>query len=168
MSFPILLLTISIMVSQSNGDQVAKPNQNQTTTLVFYLQDSTSGPNATVAAVIGVNKKVLSYTTFGTIFVVDDPLHISPSISSKQVGRAQGLLTASAFDGSNVHVVLSVVFNNLQYGGSTIEIQGISRQREHYREVALYPGLENFVTLGDLLHWRLFFMMLLLLTLSFA
>ncbi|KAK7257551.1 hypothetical protein RIF29_31601 [Crotalaria pallida] len=143
MSFTILLLIIAIMISQSNGDQVAKPNQSQTT-LVFYLQDTTSGPNATVAAVIGVNGKVWSYTTFGTIFVVDDPVHIGVSTTSTQVGRVQGLLTASAFDGSTVHVVLSVVFNNLQYSGSTIELQGISRQRENYREISVVSGTGKF------------------------
>ncbi|KAK7257553.1 hypothetical protein RIF29_31603 [Crotalaria pallida] len=143
MSFTILLLTIAIMISQSNGDQVAKPNQSQTT-LVFYLQAVASGPDATSVAVIGVNGKVWSSTTFGTIFVVDDPVHVGSSITSQQVGRAQGLITAAALDGSNVHVALSVVFNNGQYGGSTIELQGISRQREKYREVSIVSGTGKF------------------------
>ncbi|CAL0333932.1 unnamed protein product [Lupinus luteus] len=144
MPFTTLLLIISIMVSASNGnDQVSRPNQSETT-LVFYLHDVTTGPNATVAAVIGLKDKVWSYITFGTIFVVDDPVHLSPSVSSTQVGRAQGLLTASALDGSNVNVILSVVFNNLEYSGSTIEIQGISRQRENYRELSIVSGTGKF------------------------
>ncbi|KAE9616800.1 hypothetical protein Lal_00034333 [Lupinus albus] len=143
MYFTTFLLIMSIMGTQSNGEEVYKPNQSQTT-LVFYLHDVTTGPNATVAPVIGLSGKVWSYTTFGTIFVVDDPVHLSPSISSTQVGRAQGILTASAIDGSNVNVVLSVVFNNLQYSGSTIEIQGVSRQRENYRELSIVSGTGKF------------------------
>lgn len=130
------------MVSQSNG-QGTKPNQSQTN-LVFYLQDVATGPNATVAPVTGLNGKVWSYNTFGTIFVVDDPVTLSPSASSTLVGRAQGLLTASSLDGSNVNVMISVVFTNLQYSGSSIEIQGISHQRENYRELSVVAGTGRF------------------------
>ncbi|XP_058766944.1 uncharacterized protein LOC131640567 [Vicia villosa] len=135
-SFTILLfITINIV----NGQ--AQPNQSS---LVFYLQDVGKGPKATVSPVIGINGKVWSYNTFGTIFVVDDPVTISPNSYSTQIGRAQGIITVTAQDGANVNIVLSLVFNNAQYAGSTLEIQGTSRQRDNLRELGVVSGTGRF------------------------
>ncbi|MCI16109.1 disease resistance response protein, partial [Trifolium medium] len=125
-----------------NG-QVAQPIQ-QTSTLVFYLQDDGEGPNATVASVIGINGSDWSYNSFGTIFVVDDPVTLNQSPLSTQIGRAQGVITVASLDGTNVNIVLSIVFNNTQYSGSTLEIQGTSRQRENLRELAVVSGTGQF------------------------
>lgn len=133
----LLLISITMMISQANS-------QGNQTTMVFYLHDVATGPNATVAPVIGINGKVWSYSTFGTIFVIDDPVTLTPNQNSVHVGRAQGLLTAASFDGSNVNVVISIVFNNMQYSGSTLELQGTSRQRENYREISVVSGTGRF------------------------
>lgn len=127
---------------QENGE-VVKQQQRQTS-LVLYLQDVATGPGATVATVIGINGKVWSYNTFGTIFVVDDPVHMTPSASSVQIGRAQGVITVASQDGSTVNIVLSIVFNSMEYSGSTLQIQGSSRQRENYRELSVVSGTGRF------------------------
>ncbi|RDX92757.1 Dirigent protein 23, partial [Mucuna pruriens] len=142
MKFLSLSMLLMSIIYQAYG-QLPQPVPGQTT-LVFYLQDIATGPNATVAAVTGIKGKNWSYTTFGTIFVVDDPVMLSSSPTSPIVGRAQGLLTASAHDGANVNVMLSIVFNNSQYNGSTLEIQGVSRQRQNYREVSVVSGTGKF------------------------
>ncbi|RDX92759.1 Dirigent protein 23, partial [Mucuna pruriens] len=142
MKFPSLSMLLILFIYQAYG-QLPQPVPDQTT-LVFYMQDIASGPNATVAAVSGIKGKDWSYTTFGTIFVVDDPVMLSSSPTSPIVGRAQGLLTASAHDDANVKVVLSIVFNNSQYNGSTLEIQGVSRQLENFREVSVVSGTGKF------------------------
>lgn len=55
------------------------------------------------------------------------------------------MLVATSLDGSNVSVILSIVFtNNSQYNGSTLEIQGVSRQFENYREVSVVSGTGRF------------------------
>jgi len=135
MSSILLLITIII----ANG-QVP----NQTSTLVFYLQDVGRGFNATVMPVIGINGRVWSYHSFGTIFVVDDPVMLSPSPFSTQIGRAQGVITVTSLDGANVNIVLSLVFNNGEYSGSTLQIQGTSRQRENSRELSVVSGTGRF------------------------
>ncbi|CAJ2654823.1 hypothetical protein L195_g053265 [Trifolium pratense] len=139
-SFSIFLLIITINIANGQGPQ---PNQ-QTSTLVFYLQDGGKGPNATVVPVIGINGKDWSYNSFGTIFVVDDPVTINQSPLSTQIGRAQGVITVASQDGTNVNIVLSIVFNNVQYSGSTLEIQGTSRQRENLRELSVLSGTGRF------------------------
>ncbi|KAG5021035.1 Disease resistance response protein 206 [Glycine soja] len=138
----MVMILISIIIYQGNA-QLPQPMPNQTT-MVFYLQDIAKGSSATVTPVAGIKGSDWTYTTFGSIFVVDDPVTLSISPTSEMVGRAQGLLIASAHDGANVNVALSIVFNNLQYSGSTLELQGISRQRESYREVSVVSGTGKF------------------------
>ncbi|XP_058734883.1 pterocarpan synthase 1-like [Vicia villosa] len=137
----IISLTILLFITISIANGQAQPNQS---TLVFYLQDVGKGPRATVSPVIGINGKVWSYNTFGTIFVVDDPVTISPSSYSTQIGRAQGIITVTSQDGANVNIVLSIVFNSAQYAGSTLEIQGTSRQRDNLRELGVVSGTGRF------------------------
>ncbi|KAI9073015.1 hypothetical protein K1719_045048 [Acacia pycnantha] len=134
-SFSLLLLMALV---QSPWEVSGEQN------LVFFLQDVTTGPNATVAAVAGVKGKDWSYTTFGSIYVVDDPVTEGPNKNSAPVGRAQGLLATSSSDGSSLSVIMSIVFTNLQYNGSTLQIQGVSRQLENYREVSVVSGTGRF------------------------
>ncbi|XP_057451048.1 dirigent protein 23-like [Lotus japonicus] len=135
-------LLISTIVHEVKS-QLPPPQPNQTT-IVLYLQDVAKGPSATVTPVIGIKDKDWSYNTFGTIFVVDDPVTFGSSPNSALIGRAQGTLTVSSLDGANVNVVLSILFTNSQYSGSTIEIQGVSRQHESSRELSVVSGTGKF------------------------
>ena len=145
-SFPIpikfislSLVVLAILISQANCQR-----PNQSSTLVFYLQEVASGPNATVVQVTGLRGRFRSSGTFGTISVVDDPVTLSPNRNSAQVGRIQGLLVVSALDGSNVLVQASIVFTNSQYNGSTLEIQGINRQHGDNRALSVVSGTGKF------------------------
>jgi len=138
--FKIISFSILIFITINN---IANGQQNQST-LVFFLQDIGKGVGATAQPVIGINGKVWSYNSFGTIFVVDDPIMLNPNPGSTQIGRAQGVITVTSLDGANVSIVLSLVFNNGQYSGSTLEIQGASRQRENSRELSVVAGTGRF------------------------
>lgn len=50
----------------------------------------------------------------------------------------------SALDGSNALVFFSIVFTNKKYNGSTIEIQGNSKQFEPVTEVGVVSGTGKF------------------------
>jgi hypothetical protein len=134
-SAPIKLMLLFLIINIVNAQQ---------STLVYYLQDIGRGFNATVVPVIGINGRVWSYNTFGTIFVVDDPVMTSPSMLSTQVGKAQGVITVTSQDGANVNIILSIVFNDVQYSGSTLQIQGSSHQRDNLRELSVVSGTGRF------------------------
>jgi hypothetical protein len=68
----------------------------------------------------------------------------SPSILSTQVGKAQGVITVTSQDGANVNIILSIVFNDVQYSGSTLQIQGSSHQRDNLRELSVVSGTGRF------------------------
>ncbi|KAL5573369.1 hypothetical protein UlMin_022966 [Ulmus minor] len=122
------------------------PNEaeNSETNLVFYMQDLASGDKATVVPVTGIAGKTLSFTSFGTIFAIDDPITETQDNKSAPIGRAQGMLLTSALDGSNVHVSISIVFTSDEYNGSTLELQGISKQNERYKEISVVSGTGSF------------------------
>ncbi|XP_047149850.1 pterocarpan synthase 1-like [Vigna umbellata] len=136
-SFSILLLSTTVLYVTEAQESLPK-------TMVLYLQETVKGPNSTVSPIIGLTGKDWSFHQFGTIFAVDDPVMVSPNQFSSVVGRAQGLLVVSAQDGANMFVSLSIVFTNLQYSGSSIEIQGVSRQSEKYRELSVVSGTGKF------------------------
>ncbi|KAL3509804.1 hypothetical protein ACH5RR_029205 [Cinchona calisaya] len=123
----------------------AKLGEFKETSMTIYFQDQFGGPNATVAQIlpeyIGGH---LSFKKFGAIFCTDDLVTEGFDVSSAQVARAQGMYLTSALDGSNTHVLVSIVFNNGEYKGSTLEIQGASAQFERVREVAVVGGTGKF------------------------
>ncbi|KAL0311230.1 UNVERIFIED_CONTAM: Dirigent protein 23 [Sesamum angustifolium] len=118
--------------------------QHKETEMTLYFQDYSGGPNATVIEITGHPDGVLSFTKFGAIFCTDDPVTEGFSESSAQIARAQGLYVTSALDGSNTHVLISIVFTNEEYKGSTLEVQGSSAQFERVREVAVVGGTGKF------------------------
>ncbi|XP_058071114.1 dirigent protein 2-like [Magnolia sinica] len=113
------------------------------THMVFYLQDWETD-NATSVPVAGTNGTLSSVLNFGTIMVVDDAVTEGPDRQSKQVGRAQGIYVNLALDGSDLHLLFSVVFTNEKYNGSTLEIQGADRFFLKYREVSVVAGTGLF------------------------
>lgn len=114
------------------------------TQMTLYFQDYSGGPNATVIEIMGQPKEPLSFAKFGAIFCTDDPITKGFDESSAQVARAQGLYVTSALDGSNTHVLISIVFTEESYKGSTLEVQGSSAQFELVREVAVVGGTGIF------------------------
>lgn len=118
--------------------------QLQETKITVYLQDRTRGPNTTVVPIAGIHGKAWTFFSFGTVYCTDDPITEGLEESSAQIGRAQGIFVISSLDGSIAHVLLSLVGTNEEYSGSTIEIQGPSRQLEKAREVAVVGGTGKF------------------------
>ncbi|XP_057790751.1 dirigent protein 22-like [Salvia miltiorrhiza] len=114
------------------------------TKMTTYFQDYSGGPNATVIEITGQSNGLLSFTKFGAIFCTDDPITEGVEESSAQIARAQGIYVTSALDGSNTHVLISIVFINEEYKGSTLELQGTSAQFERVREVAVVGGTGKF------------------------
>lgn len=138
-SFLIIILVITFSEAKLEFGQ---PIQTE---MSLYFQDwSGGGPNATVIEIIGQPNGPLNFTKFGAIFCTDDPVTEEPSESSAQIARAQGIYVTSDLHGHNTNVLISIVFTNNKYKGSTLEIQGSSAQFKHIREVAIVGGTGKF------------------------
>ncbi|RVW38929.1 Dirigent protein 23 [Vitis vinifera] len=133
----LLLLAISICLE-------AKPLKLKQTQVVFYMHDWETGANVTAIPIAGLPKKPWAVGTFATIIAIDDALTETIDRNSAQIGRAQGIYVNSALDGSDLHFLMSVVFTNKQYNGSSLEIQGANRFFNKYREVSVVSGTGMF------------------------
>ncbi|KAK6918850.1 Dirigent protein [Dillenia turbinata] len=133
----LLLLALTITIE-------AKPKQQKQTNLVFFMHDWESGDNITAVAVAGLPNKPWKPLAFGTLFAIDDDLTTGVDRKSAQIGRAHGLYVYSALDGSDCHMLLSLVFTSKEYSGSTLEIQGADRLLQKSREVSVVSGTGKF------------------------
>ncbi|KAF5746081.1 hypothetical protein HS088_TW06G00246 [Tripterygium wilfordii] len=139
--FFFLLLTILVSSTEATKHQFLNLRE---TNMVFYMQDLQSGANATSIQVGGPLKKLWSFLTFGTVYSVDDSLMAGINRNSTQIGRAHGIFINSALDGSDLHILMSLIFTNKEYNGSTLEIQGADRVYQKYREVSVVSGTGKF------------------------
>lgn len=143
----IFIVFVALAATSSDASETATKyhfeNLKQTN-FVFYMHDlATSRSNLTVNAVAGVPHKRWWILEFGTVFVSDDKLTEEYVWDSTEVGRAQGLYVNSQVDGKSLHLLLSLVFTNKEFNGSTLEIQGADKFIK-YREVSVVSGTGKF------------------------
>ncbi|GLJ32173.1 hypothetical protein SUGI_0647720 [Cryptomeria japonica] len=108
--------------------------------MVFYVQEAANGANATVSIAGGKNSASSSVSTFGTIFVIDNPITEGLANTTKILGRLQGVEANSALNGTNFHLGASLLFEN----GGTLEIQGIIKTQVAQRELSVVGGTGKF------------------------
>ncbi|KAM0955777.1 hypothetical protein ACFX2A_024623 [Malus domestica] len=123
---------------------VRASRKSKETQLSFYFQDISTGPNADDFPFVGIPGKRWTFTQFATIYTVDDPITEGLDRNSASVGRVQGSSMTSGLDGRNALVLLSIVFTNKKQNGSTLEIQGTSKQFEEVRELSVVSGSGKF------------------------
>ncbi|GMN55936.1 hypothetical protein TIFTF001_025054 [Ficus carica] len=93
--------------------------------LRFYFHDIVSGKNQTAVSVAAAKTTSSSPTGFGLVEVIDDPLTVGPELTSKQVGRAQGIYaSASQTEMGLLMVQINYVFTEGKYNGSTLSVLG--------------------------------------------
>ncbi|XWS22480.1 hypothetical protein CRYUN_Cryun29cG0038500 [Craigia yunnanensis] len=143
----VSLLLLLVGISLVTFPLLAKANDHELREIKMslYFQDNSSGgPNSTVLPVVGLPGKLWTFTQFGTIYVTDDPITEGPDPTSATVGRGQGIFVTASLDGLYAHVSFSIVFTNEAYNGSTIQIEGSSKQLEAVRELAVVSGTGKF------------------------
>ncbi|KAG8364594.1 hypothetical protein BUALT_Bualt18G0013500 [Buddleja alternifolia] len=112
--------------------------------MTLHFHDYSGGPNATVIQINAPPGELPDFTKFGAIFVTDDPITKELDASSPQIARGQGLYVTSSLDGSYTHILMSIVFTDEEYGGSTLEIQSTNLQLQRVIEVGIVGGTGKF------------------------
>ena len=142
--FPRLLLIVLIAFMRHQPAKSIGLPVPGTKTLTLFVQDFSSGPNATKIPVAGIAGKLWTSTQFGTIYVGDLIVTETPNLNSTRVGRVQGIFVTTSFDGLSVYVSFSILFTNRAYNGSTLEIAGAVNQFAAVREYAVTGGTGKF------------------------
>ncbi|KAF8019831.1 hypothetical protein BT93_G0505 [Corymbia citriodora subsp. variegata] len=108
--------------------------------LHFYFHDILSGRSPTAVPVAEAKMTNTSATAFGLVVMIDDPLTEGPVLSSKIVGRAQGLYTSASLNDVGLLMVQNYVFNEGKYNGSTLSVLGRNAVFSDVREMPIVGG----------------------------
>nr|XP_027113819.1 dirigent protein 11-like [Coffea arabica] len=114
------------------------------TNLTFYDHEFQSGDCQSVFPVAGLTNGTGELYQFGTVVVIDNILTRRFSIKSALVGRSQGIAAVTSRDGNNGELVLTFLFTNGKYSGSTVEIKGIFIGSLDVNELAILGGTKQF------------------------
>ncbi|KAI3407249.1 Dirigent protein, partial [Psidium guajava] len=108
--------------------------------LHFYFHDTVSGRNPTAVLVTEAKMTNTSATRFGSVYVIDDPLTKGPKMSSKIVGRAQGIYSSASLNDLGLLMVQNYVFTQGKYNGSTLSVLGRNAVLSNVREMPIVGG----------------------------
>nr|GME04404.1 dirigent protein 22-like [Ipomoea batatas] len=148
-----LLLTISVLIFSLafpvTGDDkhvFGKPIPRKTLGLKkeklshfrFYWHDIVSGRNPSSVTVVPPPRN--SSTGFGVVNMIDNPLTLRPELSSKMVGKAQGLYASAAQQEVGLLMVMNFAFVEGKYNGSTFTVVGRNAVFHAVREMSVIGG----------------------------
>ncbi|XP_044505062.1 dirigent protein 22-like [Mangifera indica] len=104
----------------------------------LFWHDIYSGKNPSAMKV--VSSPMNSSTLFGAISMIDDPLTEGPELSSKLVGKAQGMYASAAQEEVGLLMIMNFAFTQGKYNGSTITILGRNKVFSDLREMPVIGG----------------------------
>ncbi|KAK8936527.1 hypothetical protein KSP39_PZI011847 [Platanthera zijinensis] len=140
------LLTLSVVVaSVGNGGNPDGFSVNRgPAKLQFYWHDRHLGENATAVTVAQSPTTNISKTLFGIVKVFDDPLTILPNETSDLIGRAQGMYFSADQNVVALQMVMTLVFHEPKYLGSTLIVMGRNPPADLVRVLAIVGGTGIF------------------------
>ena len=104
----------------------------------LYWHDLVSGSNATSITVIKAVNNTTPY--FGMVNIIDNPLTVGPNLSSKTVGKAQGLYASTGQEDVEILMVMNFAFTDGKYNGSTFTVLGRNNVNAKVREMPIIGG----------------------------
>ncbi|WJZ88485.1 hypothetical protein VitviT2T_007779 [Vitis vinifera] len=106
----------------------------------LYWQDVVSGSNATSVTVIEALTLNNSSPYFGMVNIIDNSLTVGPNMSSKTVGKAQGLYASTGQEDASLLMVMNFAFTDGKYNGSTFTVLGRNNVNAEVREMPIIGG----------------------------
>nr|ACU14933.1 unknown [Glycine max] len=121
------------------------PNPNplqKLSNLHFYYHDIRDNENPTIVQIVDTPKNVPN--GFGSTLVMDDAMTEGPELSSKHVGRAQGLFGLASLQDLGMFMLTNFAFTEGAYAGSTLSMLGRNPISEQNRELPIVGGTGVF------------------------
>jgi hypothetical protein len=126
----LLLAVVGLATAAAGG--------GKETHVKFYWHDVLSRQNPTAVPVARAASTNTFKTSFGVVFVVDDPLTEGPGLnSSRLVGRAQGTYISAGREEVSLLMNMNFVFTAGSYNGSNVAIMGRNAVFDDVREMAV-------------------------------
>lgn len=137
--------TIHGVLFSEQSHIILPTNQHQTektTHLHFFYHDILEGKNPTVVQII--DPSTSSQSGFGTTFMMDNLLTEEQDLSSKVVGRAQGLFGLASLQDRGMVMLINFAFTEGDYAGSTLSMLGRNPVQDTVREMPIVGGTGVF------------------------
>jgi len=106
----------------------------------LYWQDVISGSNATAINIIPAIPKYNTTTSFGSVTVTDNALTVGPELSSKVVGRSEGIYALTSQSQVTLLMVMNFVLTEGKYNGSSLTIVGRNVAYDEQKELPVVGG----------------------------
>ncbi|KAJ0027864.1 hypothetical protein Pint_36366 [Pistacia integerrima] len=144
-----LLIIFSTLISANPGrnfSETLSPSslglkKQKLTHLHFYFHDFITAKHPTTLQIVQpATTNNSSSTSFGSVWVMDDPLTIAPELSSKLVGRAQGFYGSASQSEFGFLMVLNFAFTGGKFNGSTLSVLGRNTIFSAVREMPIVGG----------------------------
>ncbi|KAI9152943.1 hypothetical protein LWI28_003380 [Acer negundo] len=143
----ILLLFSALTASESDQyfSKKISPSslghkKEKLTHLHFYFHDIITAKNPTAVQVAEAAMTNTSSTLFGAVFILDDPLTVAPELTSKMVGRAQGIYASASQSDLGLLMVLNFAFTEGKFNGSNLSVLGRNAVFSGIREMPIVGG----------------------------
>ncbi|XP_054817219.1 dirigent protein 22-like [Prosopis cineraria] len=133
--FSTYISTINGAFSEHNPIALTTTHTQKTTHLHFFFHDTLDGKNPSAVRIISPEK-----SNFGTTFMTDDPLTEGPELTSKLVGRAQGMYASASQHDVVLLMVMNYAFIEGIYRGSSLSVLGRNPPMEDVREMPIVGG----------------------------
>ncbi|CAL5201528.1 unnamed protein product [Lathyrus oleraceus] len=149
--FSITLMISTQLLTTANGvfsqeSNIILPSEQQKTEKVthihFYYHDIRNNENPTMIQIVDTPKNVAN--GFGSVFMMDDAMTEGPELSSKRIGRAQGLIGLSSLHDIAEFLLINLVFDEGSYAGSTLSMLGRNPISKQNRETSIVGGTGVF------------------------
>ncbi|OMO72727.1 Plant disease resistance response protein [Corchorus olitorius] len=139
------LLLIALILAAVYSTHALK---HKVTRIQFYMHDIIGGPKPTAVRVAGRSNFTSPdpiANTFGSTFMMDNPLTATPNINSTLVGRAQGLYGMSSQEKEfSLIMTLTYSLTTGPYNGSTFSVLGRNPVMSQVREMPVVGGTGKF------------------------
>jgi len=133
-----VLLLSCLHIAESEAK--VKLGREKISHLHFYFHDLLVGKNVTAVQVASAPTTDSYLTQFGLMRVMDDWLTAGPEVTSKMVGRAQGIYVSSCQEKVQLLMASTFVFESGKYNGSTLAMVGKNAVFDEVREMPIVGG----------------------------
>ncbi|KAL1554569.1 dirigent protein 21-like [Salvia divinorum] len=146
-----LILSLLVISLPSNSQEFStklskrKIGREKLTHLHFYFHDVLHGRHPTAVVVAQASTTASYRYKFGEVLIIDDRLTVGPNLSSRVVGRAQGMYASADVSDAGLLMVFNFVFTDGKFNGSTLSVVGRNAVLSAVREMPIIGGSGIFL-----------------------
>ena len=136
--FSALFNTINGVFVEEVKEAIVLKQEDKMIHLHFYFHDILGGKNPTAIRIAGPSDSTMM--NFGLTRIIDNALTEEADLSSKLVGKAQGIYAIASQSDLALLMVMNLYFVEGKYSGSSISILGRNEVTNDQREMPIIGG----------------------------